>query len=47
MKDCRMGENGVECGCYAARKVFFLYNLSNDAVDGLACGGTGTASADA
>lgn len=46
MKDCRAGENGVECGCYAARKAFILYNLSDDAVDGFALGGADTAGVD-
>lgn len=46
MKDCRAEKNGVECGCYAARKAFILYNLSDDAVDGFALGGADTAGID-
>lgn len=46
MKCCRAGRNGVECGCYAARKAFFLYNLSDDAMDSSACGSTGTPGVD-
>ncbi len=42
MKCCRVGRNGVECGCYAARKAFILYNLSDNAVDVLARGGADT-----